>query len=85
MLAMSMLVLFLYGSMIWGMYPLENGVSWEAHFAGFLTGTLMAVYFRKSGPADDLVPEWMNEEETVDEEITLIEKIQMLKMKMWFL
>lgn len=74
MLAMSMLVLFLYGSMIWGMYPLENGVSWEAHLAGFLTGTLMAVYFRKSGPNDDPVPEWMNEEETVDEEITLIEK-----------
>ena len=63
MLAMSMLVLFLYGSMIWGMYPLENGVSWEAHLAGFLTGTLLAVYYRRSGPQDDPIPEWMNEEE----------------------
>ncbi len=68
MLAMSMLVLFLYGSMIWGMYPLENGVSWEAHLVGFLTGTLMAVYYRKSGPQDDPVPDWMNEEEILIEE-----------------
>lgn len=76
MLAMSMLVLFLYGSMIWGLYPLENGVSWEAHLAGFLTGTLMAVYYRKSGPQDDPLPEWMIEEDiqqdynTEDEPIT---------------
>ena len=76
MLAMSMLVLFLYGSMVWGMYPLENGVSWEAHLAGFLTGTLMAVYYRKTGPLDDAVPEWMNEPEIQKEEITEAEIIE---------
>lgn len=75
MLAMSMLVLFLYGSLIWGMYPLENGVSWEAHLAGFLTGTLMAVYYRKSGPPNDPVPDWMNQEEILSEEINTDESI----------
>ena len=65
MLAMSMLVLFLYGGLIWGMYPLENGVSWEAHLAGFIAGTFLAVYYRKSGPQDDPIPEWMNEEENI--------------------
>ncbi len=61
MLAMSLLVLFLYGSMIWGLYPLENGISWEAHLAGFLTGTFIAVYYKNSGPHNDVVPDWMNE------------------------
>ncbi len=73
MLAMSMLVLFLYGGLIWGMYPLENGVSWEAHLAGFLTGTFLAVYYRNSGPPNDPVPEWMNEEDLMDEENSLTE------------
>lgn len=68
MLAMSMLVLFLYGGLIWGMYPLENGVSWEAHLAGFITGTFLAVCYRNSGPANDPVPEWMNEDEQLDTE-----------------
>jgi len=58
---MSMLVLFLYGSMIWGLYPLENGISWEAHLAGFLTGTFIAVYYKNSGPPNDAIPNWMNE------------------------
>ncbi len=76
MLAMSMLVLFLYGGLIWGMYPLENGVSWEAHLAGFIAGTLLAVYYRKSGPQDDPIPEWMNEEENLPDEIPEEKTIQ---------
>jgi membrane associated rhomboid family serine protease len=66
LLAVALLVLFLYGSIIWGILPLENGVSWEAHLVGFMTGTFLAVYYRNSGPKDDPLPEWMNEESGKD-------------------
>ena len=37
----SFLVIFLYGSLIWGLYPkyaIENHISWEGHLAGFIMG-----------------------------------------------
>ena len=53
LLAITMLVTFLYGSMVWGifpdMYPEEN-ISWESHFWGLITGMILGFYFRKLGP-----------------------------------
>jgi len=46
----SLLVVFLYGSIIWGVFPQDPGVSWEGHFFGFLSGLIMAVVFKKNGP-----------------------------------
>lgn len=48
--AISLFVAFVYGSMIWGVFPMEAGISWEGHLSGFLVGALMAVVFRKVGP-----------------------------------
>lgn len=52
LLALSMLVVFLYGSFIWGMVPADPRVSYEAHISGALIGVLLAVYFRNSPPRD---------------------------------
>lgn len=46
----SLLVIFLYGSIIWGVIPLDPSISWEGHFFGFLSGLIMAGVFRNSGP-----------------------------------
>ena len=46
----SLLVIFLYGSMIWGIIPLDPSISWEGHFFGLLSGVIMAIVYRKSGP-----------------------------------
>jgi hypothetical protein len=46
----SLLVIFLYGSIIWGVIPLDPSISWEGHFFGFLTGMIMAGVYRKAGP-----------------------------------
>jgi len=46
----SLLVIFLYGSIIWGVIPLDPSISWEGHFFGFLSGMIMAGVFRNSGP-----------------------------------
>ncbi|HYV95466.1 MAG TPA: rhomboid family intramembrane serine protease [Chitinophagales bacterium] len=63
LLALSLAVVFIYGSMIWGMFPYVLKVSWEAHLVGFLSGIFFAVYYRQKGPPDDVLPEWMNEAE----------------------
>ena len=48
--SLSLFVVFLYGSLIWGIFPQEQAVSWEGHFAGFSIGIFLAIRFRKLGP-----------------------------------
>ena len=47
--AISLFVTFVYGSMIWGIFPLEERVSWEGHLTGLLTGIALAFIFRTKG------------------------------------
>lgn len=46
----SLLIVFLYGSLVWGIFPFDPQVSWEAHLYGGLTGLVLAILFRKEGP-----------------------------------
>jgi membrane associated rhomboid family serine protease len=52
LMAFAMLVIFLYGGMVWGffpeLFPKEN-ISWESHFMGALSGVVYAFYYRKTG------------------------------------
>jgi membrane associated rhomboid family serine protease len=41
-IAMSLFVGTLYGSLIWGVLPFQQGISWEGHLFGFLGGILSA-------------------------------------------
>lgn len=50
MMGLSLLVVFLYGSLVWGVLPLEDGVSWESHLMGGIAGFVLAYVFRKEGP-----------------------------------
>ncbi len=45
-IALSLLVVFLYGSMIWGMLPILDHISFEGHIAGAFAGTLAAWLFK---------------------------------------
>jgi membrane associated rhomboid family serine protease len=42
--AISFLVVFLYGSLIWYVLPIVKGMSWEGHLSGAMTGVLMAIF-----------------------------------------
>ncbi len=60
--AASMLIIFLYGSMIWGILPINNGVSWEGHLTGMVAGILIALFFKKEGP-ENTKYQWEIDEE----------------------
>ncbi|SFU31598.1 Membrane associated serine protease, rhomboid family [Pustulibacterium marinum] len=42
LVAVSLIVVFVYGSTIWYLFPIEDTVSWEGHLAGFITGLILA-------------------------------------------
>jgi membrane associated rhomboid family serine protease len=46
-LALSMIIFFLYGYMIYGIFPGDDGVSWESHLMGSVAGIFLAIYFKK--------------------------------------
>ncbi len=48
--SISLFVAFIYGGMIWGVFPTETHVSWEGHLAGLVTGVALALIYRKHGP-----------------------------------
>jgi len=48
--AISLFVVFIYGSLIWGVFPVQVGVSWEGHLSGLIAGILVAIVFREQGP-----------------------------------
>ncbi len=66
--ALSLLIVFLYGSMVWGMVPnLYQNVSWESHMLGVFSGVALAIFYRNEGPQRP-VYEWMEEDEDEGEE-----------------
>jgi len=42
--ALSLIIMFLYGGMLWYLFPIERHISWEGHLGGFTTGFLLAVF-----------------------------------------
>jgi len=50
LIALSLLVVFLYGSMIWYVFPMDVNISWEGHLSGFITGFLFALFFKRNIP-----------------------------------
>ena len=50
LLSVSLLVAFLYGSLVWGVLPVDQTISWEAHLFGSFAGIFCAFIYRKHGP-----------------------------------
>ena len=62
LVALSFLVAFLYGSLIWGILPWDKSISWEGHFWGLFIGLVLAFVYRKQGPQRKVFV-WPEEEE----------------------
>jgi membrane associated rhomboid family serine protease len=77
LIALSLLIVFLYGSMVWGLFPdVYKNVSWESHMLGFVSGVVLAVIYRKQGPQRP-PEEWMEEDEDI--EVSGIEENEEIK------
>ena len=64
LMALSLLVVFLYGSLLWGIFPLVPHVSWESHLWGLVAGVFIAYRYRDVQPAvQDPVPISFDDEE----------------------
>ena len=46
LVALSLVVVFIYGSMIWYIFPIRDEISWEGHLSGFITGLLLALVIK---------------------------------------
>lgn len=73
LIAVSLVVAFIYGSTIWSMLPIAElvdvSISWEGHLSGAISGLIIAVIFREQGPQRP-AKIWIedDEEDDVDEE-----------------
>lgn len=47
LLTLSAIVIFLYGGLIWGIFPINPDISWEGHLWGAISGVALALYYRK--------------------------------------
>jgi membrane associated rhomboid family serine protease len=67
-IATSLVVCFMYGSLVWGVLPVPSGVSWETHLAAAVIGVVLAIALRHM---DVLPPKryvWEGEEGPTDGE-----------------
>jgi len=71
--AVSVMVWFLYGSMIWGVLPIRPNMSWELHLSGAILGVALAIVYRRwdvtpvkryAWEDDESVPEWFPQKES---------------------
>ena len=65
LMATSLLVVFIYGGLVWGIFPSHQHISWEGHLFGAVNGLFWAIYFRKEGPAQRKYS-WDYEAEALD-------------------
>ena len=66
----SLIVVFLYGSLVWGLYPkyaIENNISWEGHLSGFVMGIVLTFFYKKEGPQRE-EHMWEDEDNDSDED-----------------
>lgn len=75
LISISLLTIFAYGGLIWGIFPFIPGISWESHLMGGLAGLYIAILYRKKGPRphvyfqdeeDDNSPSGDNDEKEAD-------------------
>ena len=71
--AVSIMVWFLYGSMVWGVLPIRPNMSWELHLSGAILGVALAIVFRRwdltpvkryAWEDDDSIPDWFPKDDS---------------------
>ena len=66
--ALSLIVVFIYGGLFWGLFPTQQEISWEGHLSGFISGLVFAWFFRSD------LPKRKKYQWEIDEEMEILSK-----------
>lgn len=78
LMAVSLLVVTLYGSFVWGIFPIDIKISWQGHLFGGIAGAICAWMFRKEGIQRKLYS-WELEEQNGQESIDRVGDAWMIR------
>ncbi len=67
-IVLAMIVFFLFGSMIWSIFPNKPGISFEMHLFGGLSGIVMAIVLRNYDTALPTKKYSWEDDELIDDE-----------------
>lgn len=70
LIALSFIVIFLYGSFIWYIFPIDPKISWEGHLSGFLVGSVFSLLF-KNPSLKNVKYDWEHEDYNPEEDAFL--------------
>jgi membrane associated rhomboid family serine protease len=56
LIALSFVVIFIYGSMIWYVFPIDKSISWEGHLSGLITGIILSFCYKNEIKASPKIP-----------------------------
>ncbi len=59
--ALSLVVVFLYGGLLWYLFPVDPQISWEGHLSGFFVGLFFAFIF-KENTVEQLKYKWQEKD-----------------------
>jgi membrane associated rhomboid family serine protease len=68
--AISLLIVFWYSGMVWGVLPFDWEVSFEAHLCGAISGLVLAVVYRDQGPEPERSELEDEEEDPIEGELS---------------
>jgi membrane associated rhomboid family serine protease len=66
LVAISLLVVFLYGGLVWGLFPVDMSISFESHIYGAIVGLVLSFFYKKYGPQREIYPWEIEEDENTD-------------------
>jgi membrane associated rhomboid family serine protease len=68
LIVFAFIVLTFQSGLIYGVMPQDNGISWEGHLFGAITGILLAIFYRKSLPEPERIKYSFEEEDSDDKD-----------------
>ena len=59
LLSLSLLMVFMFGGLMWGVFPTSAGISWETHLMGSASGIFFAFYYRSEEVLVQFQPDYL--------------------------